>query len=228
MQTILRLDASTRIEGSLSRALADTFETELLKNAPGHEIVRRDIGSNPPFIINADWIAAAFTPPETRTPEQIDLLALSDTLIEEVTAADLVLLSTPMYNYGMPAGLKAWVDQVVRVNKTFTFDLARGDRPLEPILSGKTLVLMTASGEFGFEPGELNAAHNHLAPHIRTIGKYLGIEETHHLAVEYQEFNDARHKRSVEETHLASRKLATDLAVLKPINETEIPSAAFS
>ncbi len=62
-------------------------------------------------------------------------LAYSDSAIAELVAADLIVLGTPMYNYGMPSALKAWVDQVIRVGRTFSFDLARGDWPLEPLLS---------------------------------------------------------------------------------------------
>lgn len=211
MQTLLRIDASTRFDGSLSRALADTFEQDWACANPVARIIRRDVGRTPPGFITEAWIAAAFEAPEARTADQRTLLSLSDTLIGELAAADLILLSTPMYNYGMPAGLKAWVDQVVRINKTFTFDLSRGDRPLQPVLSGKTLVLMTASGEFGFEPGELNAAHNHLAPHIKTIGKYLGVERLHHIAIEYQEFKDRRHLSSVEAAHAEAKALALNL-----------------
>jgi len=212
MTKILRLDASTRSEGSLSRELADTFEQELRSSATGLSVLRRDIGRMPPFIISEAWVAAAFEAPDARSHEQHALLALSDTLINELAAADLILLSTPMYNYGMPAALKAWVDQVVRINKTFTFDLSRGDRPLEPILSGKTLVLMTASGEFGFAPGELNAAHNHLAPHVKTVSKYLGVEDMHHIAIEYQEFKDTRHAQSIRKAHDAAIALARQMS----------------
>ena len=58
-----------------------------------------------------------------------------------------------MHNYGMPSALKSWFDKVIRIEKTFTFDLARGDFPLEPIMGGKTLVVLSSRGEFGFGPG---------------------------------------------------------------------------
>ena len=112
----------------------------------------------------------------------------------------------------MPASLKAWVDQVVRVDKTFTFDLARGDRPLEPTLSGKTLVALTASGEFGFGPGEMNDGAGHLLPHLRTVSKYLGTDEFHHVGIEYQEFGDHRFDRSKAEATRQVEQLAANLA----------------
>ena len=136
---------------------------------------------------------------------------LSDTLIDEVVNADVILLAVPMYNYGMPSVLKAWFDKVIRVNKTFTFDLARGDEPLETILSGKQLVVLSSRGEFGFEPGGVREHRNHLDPHIRTCSKFLGIVEDHLIAIEYQEFGDDRHKQSVENAHRAVPKLVDQL-----------------
>ena len=103
-----------------------------------------------------------------------------------------------MHNYGMPTALKAWVDHVIRIGRTFSFDLERGDFPLRPILSGKHLALLTSAGEFGFEPGGVREAMNHLDTHIRAIQHYLGIAQTHHVAIEYQEFGDQRHKQSVD------------------------------
>lgn len=196
MTNILRLDASVRQARSLTRMMSDLFFEKWRESSAILNVTRRDVGLNPPPAISEDWVAAAFTPLEQRTPEQCARLEASDRLIEEVEQADIILIATPMYNYGMPAGLKAWIDQIVRVGKTFTFDLARGDRPLEPIFSGKTLVLLTASGEFGFGPGELNEGADHLIPHLRTISKYLGADSIHHVGIEYQEFGDHRFDRS--------------------------------
>ncbi len=70
-------------------------------------------------------------------------------------------------------------------------------------MSGKTLVLLTASGELGFASGGIREGWNHLDPHIRTLAHYLGVGETHHVAIEYQEFRDTRHDASVEAAHAA-------------------------
>jgi FMN-dependent NADH-azoreductase len=205
MTKLLRIDASARTSRSLTRSLADSFAENWRARRPQDEIFLRDVGSNPPPIISEDWIAAAFA--KEQSADQKDLLALSDELIAEVASADIIIMATPMYNYGMPAALKAWFDQVVRVEKTFTFDLARGDAPLEPIFAGKTLVLLTSWGEFGFGPGEINEGRDSLSPHVRTASRYLGVEEFHHVGIEYQEFGDHRFE--------ASRKAA--MAALAPL-----------
>lgn len=210
--TILRVDASARQERSLSRALADRFASQWRARRPHDVWLHRDVGSAPPPAISEDWIGAAFTPRAERSPEQHRLLALSDTLVSELRDADLLLIAAPLYNYGMPAALKAWVDQVVRVDETFSFDLGRGDWPLEPILDGKSLVLLTSSGEFGFAPGEVREGMDHLTPHLRTVSRYFGVDETHRVAIEYQEFGDARHRRSIAAAQAEVERLVEELS----------------
>jgi FMN-dependent NADH-azoreductase len=97
----------------------------------------------------------------------------------------------------MPAVLKAWFDQVIRVNRTFNFDPDEDTWPLSPILEGKTLVIISSQGEFGFEPGGIREDWNHLETHIRTLQPSLGVEASYFMAVEYQEFKDDRHARSL-------------------------------
>lgn len=216
MATVLHIDASARSTRSLSRDLSNTFVETWRSLRPGDTIIRRDVGLAPPPPTSEPWIAAAFTKPDDRTAEQKQTLALSDQLVDELIQADVIALGTPMYNYGMPAALKAWVDQVVRVGRTFSFDLARGDFPLEPILSGKTLVLLSACGEFGFEPGGIREHMNHLDTHIRAIKHYFGVEEMHHVAIEYQEFGGERHLNSISAAHASAKELAERLAITLP------------
>lgn len=212
MTTILHIDSSARKRRSISRALAKEFTAQWRAKYPNNQFIYRDIGNKPPKFISENWIAAVFTPEDKRTDRQNSILALSDMLIEELTKADIILISTPMYNYGMPASLKAWVDQVIRVNKTFTFDLSRGDSPLEPTMSGKTLVLLTSSGEFGFDVGGVREDMNHLGPHFRAVSKYLGVDRQHEIRVEYQEFGDRRHEQSIENAYLTIPEIINQMA----------------
>lgn len=224
MPKLLRIDASARTSRSLTRALADHFTESWKARRPQDEIVLRDVGSNPPPIITEDWIAAAFA--KERSVAQDKLLALSDELIGEVADADIILMATPMYNYGMPAALKAWFDQVVRVDKTFTFDLSRGDAPLEPVYAGKTLILLTSWGEFGFAPGGPNEGSDSLTPHVRTASRYLGVDVFHHVGIEYQEFGDARFEASSEAAFAAIEPLVDTLIVAPDLQANQTRSAA--
>jgi FMN-dependent NADH-azoreductase len=217
MTRLLRVDASARADRSLSRRLGDRFVERWTARFGPLDLVHRDVGRTPPPFISEAWIAAAFA--KTASRQQQELLAPSDALIREVEAADLIVITTPMYNYGMPAALKAWFDQIVRIGKTFTFDLARGDRPLQPTLSGKPVVALTSWGEFGFEPDGPNAGGDNLVPHLRFVSKYLGMSEFHHVGIEYQEFADARHE--------ASKRAADErLALLVEQLGTAAPHAA--
>ena len=199
MTTLLHIDASARGPRSLSRRLSEHFVSTWITHRSSDTVIVRDVGRHPPPITTEFWIGSVFTSEEERTDEQRAAIKDSDELIAELAAADLIVLGTPMYNYGMPAALKAWFDNVIRIGKTFTFDLARGDYPLEPIMTGKTLVILSARGEFGFEPGGVREDMNHLETHIRTCARYLGVEQTHLIAIDYQEFGDERHKRSTKE-----------------------------
>jgi len=212
MAVILQIDASARRQRSLSRGLAQAFAEQWRARHPQDEFIYRDVGTRPPGFISQPWIEAVFTPPDDRNAQQNALLAESDQLIAELEAADLIVIATPMYNYGMPAALKAWIDQIVRVDRTFTFDLSRGDFPLEPVLSGKTLVLLTACGEFGFGEGGIRQTMNHLGPHLHTLRRYLGVDSIHEVAIEYQEFRDNRHQQSVASAHLQLPTLIAQLS----------------
>lgn len=211
---LLLVNASARKERSLSRRLATAFVTQWMASRPGDAIVERDVGIDQPPLLTEAWIAACFTPESQRTPAQREVLAWSDAAIEELARADLLLIATPRYNYGMPAALKAWFDQVIRIDRTFRFDREEKTWPLSPLLSGKKLVLLSASGEFGFAPGGLRERWEHLEPHVRTCAHYLGVagKDVHHVAIEYQEFGDERHRASLEDAQAAAKALAVRLA----------------
>ncbi len=227
MRTLLHIDASARrvqsnrdntpettiqAKTSISKSIAAQFVDTWVKHNKDSRVIYRDVGKNPPGFISEEWIAAAFTPEQSLAEDQLTLLSESDMLINEVSEADIIVMSTPMYNYGVPAALKAWFDLVIRVNKTFSFDLSRGDSPLKPIMEGKTLVLITSSGEFGFGAGGIREDMNHLNTHVKVMSHYLGIEFFYEINAEYQEFNDERHRISVTEALALATKTAKELS----------------
>lgn len=213
MTTLLVIHASPRCERSLSRRLGETFVSHWLRKRPADQVSRRDVGIEHPPLLTEAWIAACFTPDEEQTPEQRQVLAYSDAAIAELACADVIVMATPRYNYGMPAALKAWFDQVIRIRRTFSFDRNEKTWPLSPLMSGKTLVLLSASGEFDFRPGGLRQHWDHLEPHVRTCARYLGAdpESLHHIAIEYQEFADDRHDSSMHHALESTGALASRL-----------------
>lgn len=161
--TVLRIDTSARTEGSVTRTLADQVASRL---APTRTITRDVSGGLP--LLDSDWIAANFTPEEDRTAEQRALLALSDTLIAELKQADTVLIAMPIYNFGVPASLKAWFDMVARARVTFRYT---EDGP-EGLLTGKRAILVIASGGT-----EVEGAIDHATPWLRHILGFMGITD---------------------------------------------------
>jgi FMN-dependent NADH-azoreductase len=134
--SILHIDASARTDGSVSRDLSASIVAKL-----GGEVIRRDLTQALPQI-DETWIGSAFTPEPERNASQRDKLALSETLIEELRAADTIVIGTPIYNFALPASLKAWIDQVTRVGETFKYT----DTGPVGLLTGKRAILAVASG----------------------------------------------------------------------------------
>ena len=216
MTTLLHINSSAQLEDrSLTRRLGKLFFDRWGELRPDARIITRDVGAEPIPPIDSRWIHAAFTPPAEREPWMKERLALSDALIDEVIAADIIIMGAPMYNYGAPAALKGWIDQVARIGRTFSFDLSRGDVPIEPILSGKKLVVLSARGEFGFAPGGIRAHMNALDPAIAACAHYFSVArgDIETITIEYQEFKDARFEASVAAAETAARALADQLAV---------------
>lgn len=196
MPHILHIDASARPgiagtdnHGSHSRHLSHRYVSRWQSGRPQDTVTYRDIGQNPPSIINHDWIALAFTPEERLEPWMKQALAESDQFVDELIAADIVVIGTPLYNFGMPAALKAWIDQVVRAGRTVEFDDTNPIDPYVPKLTDRTrhAVLLTARGGVNMAPGEEMAHMNHLEAHLATALQFMGITRIHYIAIEGQE-----------------------------------------
>ena len=139
---LLHLDSSLAGAASVSRRLTMEFVENWQKAHPDGVVLDRDLNamSIPP--VNGAWAGAIYTPEEARTADQRELLKLSDTLIGELEAADEYVIGVPMYNFSIPSTLKLWIDQVARVNKTFSY--ATGT-PVG-LLTGKKATIVIASG----------------------------------------------------------------------------------
>lgn len=200
-QTILHIDASARLgisgrdpHGSHTRRLSQRFVDQWKSLRPGDQVLRRDVALQPPTFVTDDWIAAAFTPTPSRTPAMNERLAESEALVDELMAADLIVIGVPMYNFGMPATLKAYIDNIVRVGRTFGFDRQRTGEPYWPMLNemGKRLVLLSSRGDHGYGEGGRLAHANHVEPAVSTAFAYIGITDVALAAVEFDEFDDER------------------------------------
>ncbi|CAJ0784416.1 MULTISPECIES: FMN-dependent NADH-azoreductase [Ralstonia] len=203
---LLHLDSSARPgtsetsrHGSHTRRLSARFVRRWLEHAPDAQVVYRDIGAEPPSPVDGPWVHAAFTPPAQREPWMHDRLAQSDGLIDELLAADVIVAGVPMYNFGMPAQFKAYIDNIVRVGRTFGFDRSRTGEPYWPLLAGmnKRLVILSSRGDFGYCPGQRIAHMNHVEGGVATAFGYIGISDVASVAIEYDEFADDRLRASI-------------------------------
>jgi len=172
---ILRVDASGRENGSVSRALADRVVARLSAGDNGAETIRRDLSRTPPGFVDASWINAIFTPPGQRSASQRQALATSDELVAELQSADVVVIATPVYNFGVPASLKAWVDMVARAGVTFRYS---DDGPVG-LLKNKRAILVVASGGTALD-GDMDFA----TPWLRHVLGFLGIQEVETVAAD--------------------------------------------
>jgi FMN-dependent NADH-azoreductase len=212
MTTLLHIDASARLTRSHTRTLSKRFVEAWLAQRPGDRVIVRDVGAQAPTPVSHDWIAAAFTQPEQRSAAMHKVLQESDALVDELESADIIVAGVPMYNFGMPAPMKAYIDNIVRVGRTFGFDRSRSGEPYWPLLKGKRLVTLSARGDYGYEPGQRIAQMNHVEPHLRTAFGYIGITEVQSLAVEYDEFADERVRQSLQQAGNAAEGLAIQIA----------------
>lgn len=225
MAILLHIDSSprsggsdTHAFGSHTRRLTGRFVRRWLAARPGDAVIRRDVGLDPPAPVTGRWIHAAFTPPERREPWMAEVLAESDVLVDELIAADVIVIGAPMYNFGPPAQLKAYVDNVVRVGRTFGFDRNREGEPYWPLLAGrgKRLVLLSSRGDYGYDEGGRLAGANHVEASLRTPFRYVGVEESFSVAVEYDEFGGERLAASLARAEAATDSLVDALLASEP------------
>lgn len=231
MAHLLHIDASARpgrsgtdAHGSHTRRLSHRFVSLWQAARPADTLTYRDVGQQPPAPVNADWIRSAFTPSVRRERWMDAVLAESDRLVAEIERADVLVIGVPMYNFGVPAQLKAYIDNIVRVGKTFGFDRERAGEPYWPMLAGrgKQLVLLTARGDYGY--GDRLARLDHVTPALRAAFGYIGIDDALEVAIEYDEFGGERLATSIAQAEVqvdaavatAMRRMSCEAAAMQP------------
>lgn len=200
MTTLLHIDSSARFgesgkqpHGSHTRRLTSHFLEHWRALLPRTNVLSRDVAAEPPSPVTGKWVQAAFTKPEARTEWMRSVLLESDLLVDELLAADVIVIGAPMYNFGVPSSLKAWIDNIVRVGRTFGFDRSREGAPYWPMVdAGKQVVVLSARGDGGYGPGGPLAASNLVEASIRVPLAYVGVSDFHSVAAEWDEFADER------------------------------------
>ncbi len=174
MSTVLHITASIRGDESVSRDLSDRVVASLTEGGDA-KVITRDLSKNDLPFVDADRFAANLAPYGDRTPEQQELAAIADTLIEELQQADTIVLGVPIYNFSVPATVKAWADLVARAGTTFQYT-AEGPKGL---LTGKKAYIAVASG--GTPVG---SDYDHMTPWLKFFLGFLGIHDVEMVAAD--------------------------------------------
>ncbi len=173
MPTLLKIDVSPRGDYSVSRKLGTWFETAWKAEHADGSVITRDLAHTELPFVTLPWIMGAYSDPAGHTPEQKQALKVGDDLIAELQAADHYLLTTPMYNFAVPAILKAWIDHVARAGKTFS---ANPDGSYTGLLTGKKATVLIASAG-GYAQGTPGETYNFERPYLRHIFGFLGVTD---------------------------------------------------
>jgi FMN-dependent NADH-azoreductase len=178
MANVLYINSSVRSTGSLSRQLSAEFIAKWQASHPADTIIERDLAANPVPHLTEALLGAFFTAPEQRNAEQAHTVKLSDTLVDEVLAADVIVIGAPMYNFSVPSGLKAYIDHIARAGRTFKYT----DKGPVGLVEGKKVYVFTASG--GVYSEGPAAGYDFLATYLKAVLGFLGITDISFIRAE--------------------------------------------
>jgi FMN-dependent NADH-azoreductase len=172
MSTLLHIDSSPLYGRSVSRQLTGAFVDQWKASHLDGTVIDRDLNATAITPITAGWVGAAYTPEEARTPQQKELLAVSDLLLAELERADEYVFGVPMHNFGVPSVLKLWIDQIARAGRTFSY---AGGSP-KGLLTGKKATFIVATGGI-YDAQTQMASFNFVEPYLRSVFGFLGVTD---------------------------------------------------
>jgi FMN-dependent NADH-azoreductase len=179
MSKLLVINSSPLTDNSVTRPLVAQFVDRWCREHPGTEVVHRDVGRNPPPHLDEVTIGAFFTAPAERNPGQRQAIALSDTLVDELEAADALVIAAPMHNFTISAALKSYIDLVARVGRTFEYT----DQGPVGLLKNRPVYVITSSGG-SYGEGSPAAPLNHRDGLLKTVLGFIGLTDLHFIHAE--------------------------------------------
>lgn len=201
MNKVLIINASVRKERSHSRRLTQLFKENWLKKHPNDLFAHREVGLEEIPPINEKWIASAFVQPNERTQENQSGVALSDALVKEFKAHDVYVLGTPMYNWSIPSGLKAYIDQLMRINETWKFRSGKPDGDYVGMLKNKKMFILSSRGDTGYGENEKNEHMNFQTTYLKFVFEIMGIKDITMISLDNEEFGGELFENSKKEIY---------------------------
>ncbi|EJN05399.1 FMN-dependent NADH-azoreductase [Phyllobacterium sp. YR531] len=178
MSSILLITSSPRAEASHSTRVATEFAKKLASAKLGNSLVTRDLAASPLPHIDADYTAGIYTPEEARTAPQAKVVGASDVVVDELFAADTIVLATGMINFNISSTLKSWLDHVMRAGRTFSYG-AEGPKGL--VTGKKVYVVLASGGVYSDGPG---ASFDHATPYLKTALGFIGMTDVEFIRIE--------------------------------------------
>lgn len=201
MKNVLVINSSARTVRSQSRKLTEVFVARWKGVHTHPEITFRELGNTDVPHIDEHWINAAFKSEAYRSDEEIEALKMSDLYISELKKADIIVLGSPMYNWSIPSALKAYIDQVVRVNETWKRNPDDIQNPYIGLLQNKTVFLLLSRGAQGYEKGEYNEHIDFQTDYLKRVFNVMGIRHIHVVTVNGESFDADKYKMSISAAH---------------------------
>lgn len=198
MRKVLVVNGSPRGDRSHSRRLVQLFIDQWTAFNPKDIFRYREVGKGNLPHISEDWIAAAFTSPRDRTAEMKEALGLSDRLVDELLWADIIIAGVPMYNWSVPSSFKAYMDQVMRIGRTWKFESGKPDGIYVGLLEKKEMYLVSARGDYGYEPNGHNAHMNFQSNYVKLVFGIMGVEDIREIVLENEEYGGEQFSHSIK------------------------------
>ena len=206
MKSILLVLSSPRGTQSYSRQFAGHIVDDLKSRHPDAKVVVRDLTKEPLPHLDASFASGRALSPEKRSPAEAGALARSSVLLDELAAADIIVLAVPMHNFGLPSSLKAWIDHVVVPGRTFSYS----EKGPEGLLKGKKAVVVVARGGV-YSEGPMKQL-DFQEPYLRAVLGFIGITNVHVVRVEGVAMGEGALKNAMDSAKAQSENVLHEIA----------------
>ena len=217
---VIRSSASGDI--SVTNKLADNLIEQIIKKYPKVKIIERDLNENPAANMSSDSIIAFYTPLEKQDDKIKKILEPSNLLVQEVLISDTIIVCAPMYNFGIPSSLKAWIDNIVRPGLTFKY----GKKGVEGLIGDKTnvIILTSSGGSYSSVDGQ---KMDFVSPYLKAIFGFMGVKNINIISNEYSSHGEIKTFNSEhikvgelsKDTMKYYHQISDDKAISKKIND---------